>query len=133
VYGFDLDYRGNHDQVLAEALWSDHPLSALLLGEEAAHAIDAQPYVGIALNAECDLQAYVEVKSRTTTYEVRTAEYESSPMSVLLTIRRYWGTGRDPGLLDAYRGMLQVADELAGSKVVPIVVNPLAHAIAGRP
>lgn len=132
IYGFDLEYCGNHDQLVAETLWDDHPLGQFLLGEESAHAIETQPYIGIALTDECDLQAYVETKSRTTTYEVRTGEFERQPLSVYLTIRKYWDVDRGLSLLDVMNTLYERADALATQKVVPLVVDPLAQAIASR-
>jgi hypothetical protein len=130
VYGFDLNYRGNHDRLIAETLWADHPLAALLLSREAVHPIDAQPYFGFALNDTCDVQAYVEVKSRSTTYEVRTGQFEEQPLSVYLTVRKYWGTGLAEPLVEVHRKLYDWAEELAADKVVPILVTPLAQAIA---
>jgi len=132
VYGFDLHYRGNHDQLVAETLWADQAATSFLFGDEAAHIIDAQPYFGIALSPECDLQAYVEVKSRTSTFEVRSGGFETEPISVFLTIRKYWGTDGAHDLGDVARTLFDTADELAAGKVVPHFVNPLAAAIASR-
>ena len=132
VYGFDLRYRGNHDQLVAETLFGDHAASAFLFGDDAKHVIDAQPYYGIALTAECDVQAYVEVKSRTTTFEVRGESFEGEPISVFLTIRKYWGLAGDGSPTEVLRMLSETADELAVDKVVPGFVNPLAAAIASR-
>jgi hypothetical protein len=131
-YGFDLAYRGNHDQLVAETLFGDHAGTAFLFGDHAAHIIDAQPYFGIALTPECDLQAYVEVKSRTTTYEVRGSSFEGESISVLLTVRKYWGTESATALPDALKQLIDTANDLATEKVVPSFVNPLAAAIASR-
>ncbi len=132
VYGFDLEYRGNHDQLLADVFWAEHPLANLLFGAGTHHVIDAQPYLGVALSPACDLQAYAEVKSRTGTYEVRTEEYESQPLSVLLTIRKYWGYSGAQKLAAAYHEMLDHADRITEEKVKPLLITPLAHAIASR-
>jgi hypothetical protein len=132
LYGFDLEFRGNHDQLLAEVFWSEHPLGGLLGAEGVRHVIDAQPYLGVSLTPQCDLQAYFEVKSRTGTYEVRTEEYESQSISVLLTVRKYWGYGGAQDLVGAYHEMLDAADSLAEEKAKPLLINPLAHAIASR-
>ena len=132
VYGFDLEYRGNHDQMVAETFYGDHLLAGFVLGDEAVHAIDTQPYLGIALTPECDLQAYAEVKSRSSTFEVRTGEYEKRPVSVYLTVRKYWGLARSGALLEVQRLLLDTADELATSRVVPVLIHPLAQAIASR-
>lgn len=133
VYGFDLEYSGNHDQIVAETLFPDHPLASFVLGTEAAHAIECQPYFGIALSPSCDLQAYLEVKSRTSSFEVRTGEYETQLLSVYLTVRQYWGFAEPVDLAQVHEHLSNVADDLATERVVPLVVNPLALAIASRP
>lgn len=130
VYGFDLHYRGNHDRLIAETFWADHPVGGLLLAKEAVHPIDAQPYFGFALTEECDTQAYVEVKSRSTTYEIRTGQFEEQPLSVYLTLRKYWGTGQNESLVQTQGRLFDWAEDLAADKVVPILVTPLAQAIA---
>lgn len=132
VYGFDLEFQGNHDQMVAETFYANHPLAGFVLGDQAAHVIDGQPYLGIALTPDCDLQAYIEVKSRTTSFEVRTGEYEKQPVSVYLTVRKYWGLSASGTLLEVQDQLLDIADDLATEKVVPILVTPLAQAIAGR-
>lgn len=132
IYGFDLEYNGNHDQLVAETFWSDHIASGLLFGDNAVHVIDAQPYFGIALTPTCDLQAYVEVKSRTTTFEVRNDAFEGEPISIFLTARRYWGLEAQPSLQDTLPELIDIAEELAADRVVPCFVNPLASAISSR-
>lgn len=133
VYGFDLDYCGNHDQLLAETLFSDHPLSSFFGGIGEGPAIDCQPCFGMALSPNCDTQAYIEVKSRTTTYEIRTGDYENQPLSIYLTLRRYWGLEDVEDLCRVFQSLTEMANNLATERVVPLVVNPLAVAIADRP
>jgi len=133
IFGFDLQYRGNHDQLVAETIWGDNPATGFLFGDGAHSIIDAQPYFGIALSPECDLQAYVEVKSRTTTFAVRIATYESEPISVFLTTRKYWGVEADTSPATCLKTLFDRAEELAVDKVVPNFVNLLAAAIASRP
>jgi len=132
IYGFDLEYRGNHDQLVAETLLADQTAIQFLAGGHARHIIDAQPYLGVALTPECDVQAYVEVKSRTSTYEVRNESYEPQPISVYLTVRKYWGIDASHSLDEVLASLFEHADELAREKVVPHFVNPLAAAIASR-
>jgi hypothetical protein len=130
VYGFDLEYAGNHDQLIADTLYGDGPLAALLHHEGAGSAIDVQPLLGVAVNESCDTQVYLEVKSRTSTFEVRTQQYEPQQLSVLLTVRRYWGFAPNESLLDVHRELTAIAEQWVGERVVPLIVNPLALAIA---
>jgi len=133
VYGFDLEYRGNHDALVAQTFFGDHVLSGFLEGDDVRHTIECQPYFGVALTPNCDVQAAVEVKSRTTTYEVRTGEYENQMLSVQLTVRKYWGFSEPRSLVEEHRQLISYANDLALQKVIPVMVKPLAQAIAGRP
>lgn len=131
-FSFDLEYRGNHDALVADTFFSEHLLNTFLEGEEVRHTIDCQPYFGISLSPQCDVQAAVEVKSRTTTFEVRTGEYEPQTLSVLLTVRKYWGFSEPRTLVEEHRDLLAIATELATQKVVPAFVAPLAQAISNH-
>ncbi|MFQ5462338.1 MAG: hypothetical protein ACE5E5_06885 [Phycisphaerae bacterium] len=133
LYAFDLEYRGNHDQLVAETFFSDQLRGGFLDTGDNTKVIDAQPYFGIALNADCDLQAYLEVKSRTTSYEVRNEAFDGEPISIFLTLRKYWGVTEPVSLDQALATLFDHADETATEKVVPNFVNPLAAAIASRP
>jgi len=133
VYGFDMEYQGNHDQLVAETLFANHPLASFLMGDACEHTIDCQPCFGVALSPKCDLQAYLDIKSRTTSFETRTGEYESQMLSVYLTVRRYWGFDDPLDPVAVYEELADAADELAADRVIPLVVNPLAMAIASRP
>lgn len=133
VYGFDMEFSGNHDQLVAETLFHDHPLASFIMGDEAVHTVDCQPFFGIALTPKCDIQAYLEIKGRTSSYEIRTGDYDTQLLSVNLSVRRYWGFEETPDLPAAYEKLADIADDLAVNRIVPLVVNPLALAIANRP
>ena len=124
VFGFDLEYRGNHDQLIADTFYRGADPGGFFSGEDVAHVIDAQPYFGIAMTPDCDLQAYVEVKSRTSTYEIRHDAYEGDPITIFLTLRKYWGVNEPPSPADAYRTLIDVAADLATETIVPQFVNP---------
>lgn len=131
VFGFDLDYRGNHDELVAEALFSENPVFSNLAGSE-LQVVDCQPFWGVSLTPDCETQAYVEVKSRTSTFEVRTGEYERAPLTVYTTARRYWGLGPRAGLVDIHGELLSACGQFAAERVIPHIVQPLAQAIASR-
>jgi len=132
-YSFDLDYCGNHDQLVVETLFADSPLAGFLVGEHAAHVIECQPCLGVALTGDCEVQACVEVRGRSTTYEASTGQYEPRPLTVVLSLRRYWVPGCETDLVAAYDRLRDHVGRLATDLVVPLIVNPLAQAIASRP
>jgi len=47
-------------------------------------------------------------------------------------LRRYWGFGEGESVLKSHTELSQRAEEWATEKIVPLVVNPLAQAIASR-
>lgn len=131
VYAFDLEYRGNHDALVAETLFADHPLlSALTAGDE--RMIDCQPFLGVTLTEDCGTQAYVEVKGRTSTFELRSGEFDPVPLTVYVTIRRYWGLAPGEDLVRTHRDLLAIGERFAAERAVPHLVQPLAAAIASR-
>ena len=54
-------------------------------------------------------------------------------LSVFLTVRRYWGFADTQTLHQAHEELTERADDWAMDRVLPMVVNPLAAAIASRP
>jgi hypothetical protein len=131
VFAFDLEYRGNHDELVADTLLPDHPLLRVLTSD-GQRVIDCQPFFGVALGGECDRQVYFEIKGRTSTYEVRSGEFEPAPLSVHLTARRYWGFGDPHALVEVFNDLLATGEQYAADRVVPLVIKPLAAAIASR-
>lgn len=131
VYSFDFEYRGNHDELIAETLFADHPLvRALTLDDE--RLIDCQPFLGIALSHDCETQVYLDMKGRTTTFELRTGEFEPAPISVYLTVRRYWGAAGEHDLAQTFETLLMIGQQYAEERIVQHVLQPLAAAIASR-
>ncbi len=131
VFTFELEYRGNHDELVAETLFGDHPLIGALSGGD-MRIIDCQPFLGVALGGDCDRQLFMEIKGRTSTFEVRTGEYEANPLSVVVTARQYWGFGSLRDLVAAHRELVRIAERFASERAVPRVVQPLAAAIESR-
>jgi hypothetical protein len=131
AFGFDLEYRGNHDELVADTLFSDFPLLKALTSED-ERVIDCQPFFGVKLTEDCEKQVYLEVKGRTSTYEIRTGEYEPTPLSIYLTARQYWGFAADKDLLSVHRDLLATGERHAADCALPHLVQPLAAAIASR-
>lgn len=130
IFSFDLEFRGNHDDLIAETFFANHPLLRVLHSDDVG-VIECQPAFGVAMGEACDQQLYLELRGRTSTYEVRTGEYENTPLTVSLTARRYWSP--DCGDLAAVHAeQLTLAARVCEERVLPQVVQPLAAAIASR-
>ncbi len=129
VYGFNLDYCGNRDAVVSQALLEGSPLAALT-AEHPIKMIEFQPTVVIAMEEDCYTQARLSLETRCSSYQVRTGNYDDEPISVYFTLRRYPSPGEVLNIRDSFAHQCEMAEDLIDRIVIPQVVNPLAAAIA---
>jgi hypothetical protein len=131
LFGFDLAFSGNHDDIVAESLFPESPLTCLT-EEAGARAVDFQPTVTVALSDDCRLQARIDVVTRTNSYQVRTGDYSDDVISVYLIVRRYWGDRPREPMEKLFTQMAELADKLCNDYIIPRVLRPISSAIASR-
>jgi hypothetical protein len=131
LFGFDLAFGGNHDEIIAESLFPESPLTCLT-EETGARSVDFQPTVTVALSEDCRLQARIDVVTRTNSYQVRTGDYADDVISVYLIVRRYWGDRPREPMEKIFAQMAEKADHLCTTYIVPRVLRPISSAIASR-
>ena len=131
MYGFDFNYEGNHDEVVAEALGVIPGLEALF-DRGPARVINYEPTITLALEDTCRLQARLSIETRTNAYQVRTGEFGDDQISLYFTVRQYWGQGTEGTFLDAFRRQRTIGEEMLQTAIIPRIVRPLARAIASR-
>ena len=131
LFGFDLGFGGNHDEIIAESLFGESPL-ACLTDVNGSRAVDFQPTVTVALSDDCRLQARIDVVTRTNSYQVRTGDYSDDAISVYLIIRRYWGDRPKEPMESLLTQMAERAESLCSDYIVPRVLRPISSAIASR-
>jgi hypothetical protein len=131
LFGFDLAFGGNHDEIIAESLFPESPLTCLT-EEAGARAVDFQPTVTVALSDDCRLQARIDIVTRTNSYQVRTGDYSDEVISVYLIIRRYWGDRPKDSMTALFTQMAERADALCTQYIIPRVLRPISSAIASR-
>lgn len=131
LFGFDIEFSGNHDDIVAETMYRESPL-ACLTEEAGARAVDFQPTVTVALSDDCRLQARIDVVTRTNSYQVRTGEYNDDCISVYLILRRYWGDRPKTPMEDLFSEMAERGDALCSSYILPRIIRPMSDAIASR-
>lgn len=128
MFGFDLECRGNQNEIVFDALFADSPLSKLL-NYGAAKALDVQPVFGMALNDRCDLQAFFEVKTLTSQGQVRTGRYRPEPISIFLTLRKSGPIDKVEDLVENFELMRGHGEKLAQTRLVPDLLTPISRAI----
>jgi hypothetical protein len=132
VFGFDLQAERNRNEVVFEALLADSPLASLVDPNQEA-LLESQPFIGFALNERCDLQAFVEVKTRTRTSEVAAGRFDDEPISVYLTVRQYGSLKSVDEFPTGFATLAGHIERIAEERVIPNVVMPIREAIMSRP
>ena len=129
LYGFDFTYRGNHNQLVAEALGITPAFERL--GEVAgATTINYEPSLTVALDEECRLQCRISVETRTNAYQVRTGDYPEEQLSVYVTARQYGSLGPDRTFVDALQRLNEVCVSMIDNLVIEHILQPLARTIS---
>ncbi len=131
LYGFDLECKNNHDEIVYEALFGSGPMARLLRPPNEPHAkvTDVQPLLGISLSRSGDLQAYFEVKTRTRNRRGSARRYLHEPISLFLTVRKYGPIRRIEDLKHVFDHLAQKLEHLAAERFVPDVLTPIARVI----
>lgn len=131
LFGFDLEFRGSHDEIVSESLYESSPL-ACLLDAEGARPVDFQPTMMVALNDDLRLQARLDVVTRTSTQQLRTGNFGEEAISVYLTVRRFWDEPPRKTPAEMLTQLTTRAEQLANDHVIPRIVRPIGSAIASR-
>jgi len=129
VYGFNLEFIGNRDTIVCNALLEGSRLG-WVPSQCQATPLNCEPTIIFALDEECFLQARLALETRNSSYQVRTGCYEEEPISVYFTIRAYPRTGERFEMGESLRYQAQVGEDLVARVVIPNVVRPIAAAIA---
>ncbi len=132
TFGMDFDYAGNHNEIIAEALFSGSAF-ARIFDCAGAGPLNLSPAVIIALDDDCMTRARLTVDSRTDESEIRSGKFdEDKPISLYLTVRQYPHPGRSFDPKDAFDRLCRASVDFMDEKVVPNFVMPLTNAIAHR-
>lgn len=135
LFGFDLECRQDHDEVIYEALIANSPLGNLirpgaLPGMPQARVIDVQPMFGISLSDRGDTQAYFEVKTRTRGRRRQPSRYPNEPISLMLVLRKYGPIHKLEELEDNFETLRNFGETLATERLVPDLLTPIVRQIA---
>jgi len=128
-FGFDLECPGNHDEIVADALLSQSPMSEVLR-LPGSKVLDVQPMLGVSLSDDGSLQACFEVKTRRKSRRGGTSRYRDEPISVLLSLRQYGPVEQINDLPVLFDKLAKQAEVLTAETLVPNMVLPISRQIA---
>jgi hypothetical protein len=129
MYGFDFNFRGNHNQLLADAL-GVLPAFERMTHMPGATILAAEPSIQFALDEECRTQCRLSIESRTSAYHVRMKEFPEEQLSVYFTARRYGSLQSGETFVSAMGRLAEVCRDIIDSYIVENVLRPLQQTIA---
>lgn len=129
LFGFNLDYDGNRDALVAEALLEGSPLGNLAR-TGSAKAIEFEPSMVITLDEGCYVQGRLSIETHGGGLGVRTGEYEAEPISIYFTVRRYPRPGKPFRLMELFAKQCSTCEDLTRRLVIPNIINPISTAIS---
>ena len=129
LFGFDFTYRGNHNQLVAEAL-GVNPCMERMVDIPGSTVINHEPSLTVALDEDCRQQFRLSVETRTNAYQVRTGDFPEEQLSVYVTARQYGSLGPDITFVETLHRLGTVCEEMLDSYVIENVITPLARTIA---
>ncbi len=132
TFAMDFDYAGNHDEVIAEALFGSTAFNCLLDLPQ-ARPIGYSPSVIVALSDDCRTQARISVESKTSVYEPRGKKQNlDEAITLSLTVRQYPSGAEKFDAIKSFENQCRLVEELMAEKIVPGFVHPLANVIAQK-
>jgi hypothetical protein len=129
LYGFDFTYRGNHNQLVAEALGIS-PALERIAEIPGATVINHEPSLTIALDDQCRSQFRLSVETRTNAYQVRTGDFPEEQLSVYVTARQYGSLGVDRTFVETLDQLGEICREMIENHVIEHILDPLARTIS---
>lgn len=131
LFGFDFTYRGNHDELVVEALGVSPALEGFL-EIPGTQIMKNEPSLILSLDQACRIQCRVSVETRTNPYQIRSGEYSEDAISVFCTLRQYGSLGADAAFRDVLHELFQKCQEVVDEHLVRHVLRPLAQAISTK-
>lgn len=128
MFGFDYNYRGNHNELLAEALGIS-PAFEPLVALPGARIVGNEPCIQVALDSDCRTQCRVNVESRTTAAHMRAGEYPEEQLSVYLTARRFGTPDNGESFVSTAHDLANICRDIVDRYLIENILQPLQTTI----
>jgi hypothetical protein len=131
LWGFDFSCKGNHHELIAEALLGESPMGKLL-DAPGARGINFELSGIVALSEDARTHARVWIEPRTTAASVRSGEYSEEMLSLYVILRQWSGGKKLPDLPEAHKNLIQLGERFMADHVLESFISPIRAAIARR-
>ncbi|MCC6507957.1 MAG: hypothetical protein IT423_02545 [Pirellulaceae bacterium] len=127
--GFDFTYRGNQNELLAEALGLI-PAHEKLLDLPGSHVLGYEPSIQLTLDEECRTQCRLAFETRNTAFQIRSGEFGEEQLSVYLVVRRYDSLKPGENYVDELKRLAGICRDIVDNQLIDNVLKPLQQTIA---
>ncbi len=131
LWGFDFQCKGNHHELIAEALLGDSP-TGKLMEAQGAKGINFELSGIISLSEDARTHARVWAEPRTTPAQVRSGDFPDEMLSLYVILRQWSGGRRLPELHDVHAQLIELGEKFIDDHVVNGFLSPIRNAIARR-
>lgn len=129
MYGFDFTYRGNHNQLVSEALGVP-PCFESFAEFPGAVPIAYEPAIQFSLDEECRVQCRLSIETRSSAYHVRTGTFPEEQLSVYITARQYGSLEEGESFTDVIHKLDAICQEVVDQHVLEQILRPLQQTIS---
>ncbi|MEI8210902.1 MAG: hypothetical protein WCI02_02035 [Planctomycetota bacterium] len=131
MYGFDFTYRGNHNQLLADAIGL--PSGFESVSQRAGSQLMCyEPVIQISLDDVFRTHARINFEPRTGSMQTRGPESSDELLSVYVTVRRFDSLSTDESFGDELKRLDGLMRELMDNYIIESILKPLQNSIAIR-
>jgi hypothetical protein len=131
LWGFDFQCKGNHHELIAEALLGNTPLGRMM-DAPGARGINFEMSGIVALSEDARTHARVWVEPRTTPAQVRSGDFPDEMLSVYVIVRQWSGGRRLPELHEVHTQLIELGEKFVDEQVLGAFLSPIRNAIARR-
>ena len=131
MYGFDFNYAGNHNELVADALGVP-PAFERLVERYRDQTVAFEPHLQFSIDADCKTQIRISVETRTTAYHLKTSNFPPEQLSVYVTARRYGSLEPDTEFSSMLADLNEVCTDVTQEYVVADILKPLQRTIEIR-
>ncbi len=131
MYGFDFNYAGNHNELIAEAL-GVVPAFDSLAEKYRGKVVAYEPHMQFSVGEDCRTQCRVSVETRTSAYHVKTGEFPQEQVSVYVTARRYGSLPPNESFPAVMKELNELCNEVIQDHVANELLKPIQRTIEIR-
>jgi len=127
--GFDFNFRGNHNQLLADAL-GVHPVFDKIIETPGIQLLGNEPILQFSFDGDCKTQFRLTTETRTNPFHVTTGEYPEEQLSIYLTGRRFGSLEPGDDLVTVLNELSTACQQILDNYIVEEILLPLQATIA---